>query len=170
MFPLTFKSSKSMLLMKKLQPEMKKIQEKFKKDPKRLQQETMELYKKHKTNPFGGCLPMLVQIPIFFALFTALRNSWDLHGAGWIFWITDLSAKDPYYVLPIVMGAMMFVQQKLTMAVSDKSQAAIFKWMPLIFTFMFLRFPAGLVLYWLTSNVISFFQQLYIRKIMPETK
>lgn len=170
MFPLTYKSSKSMMLMKKLQPEMKLIQEKYKKEPKRMQQETMALYKKHGTNPFGGCLPMLVQIPIFFALFTAIRNSWDLHGAGWIFWIKDLSAKDPYYVLPIVMGAMMFFQQKMTMAVTDKSQAAMFKFMPLIFTFMFLSFPSGLVLYWLTSNVISFLQQLYLRKIMPENK
>lgn len=170
MFPLTYKSSKSMMVMKKLQPEMKLIQEKYKKDPKRLQQETMSLYKKHGANPFGGCLPMLVQIPIFFALFTALRNSWDLHGAGWIFWIRDLSAKDPFYVLPIVMGAMMFLQQKITMPSADKSQAAMFKFMPLIFTFMFLSFPSGLVLYWLTSNVISFFQQLYLRKIMPQSK
>ncbi|HUT85368.1 MAG TPA: membrane protein insertase YidC [Elusimicrobiales bacterium] len=168
MLPLTYKSSKSMMIMKKLQPEIKKIQEKYKKEPKRLQQETMALYKKHGTNPFGGCLPMLVQIPIFFALFTALRNSWDIHGASWILWIGDLSAKDPYYVLPILMGAMMFFQQQMTMATTDKSQAAIFKWMPVVFTFIFLKFPSGLVLYWFTSNIISFLQQLYLRKTMPK--
>lgn len=162
--PLSFKSFKAMAVMKKIQPEMQAIQKKYKEDPKRMNQEVMDLYKRHGTNPLGGCLPMLLQIPVFFALFTALRNSWDLHGAPFVFWIKDLSAKDPFYVLPLVMGGIMFLQQHLNPQTSDPSQAAMMKWMPVIFTFMFLTFPSGLVLYWLINSTWGFAQTMYLQK------
>jgi len=162
--PLSLKSYKAMAVMKKIQPEMQSIQARYKKDPKRLNAEILELYKKHGTNPLGGCLPMLLQIPVFFALFTALRNSWNLHGAHFIFWIKDLSAKDPYYVLPLVMGAIMFLQQHLNPQGGDPTQAAMMKWMPVVFTFMFLTFPSGLVLYWLINSTWGFAQTLYIQR------
>ncbi len=164
--PLSFKSFKSMAVMKKLQPEMKSIQTRYKDDPKRMNQEVMDLYKRHGTNPLGGCLPMLLQIPVFFALFTALRNSWSLHGAPFVFWIKDLSAKDPFYVLPLVMGGIMFLQQYMNPQTSDPSQAAMMKWMPVIFTFMFLTFPSGLVLYWLINSTWGFAQSMYLQKTM----
>jgi YidC/Oxa1 family membrane protein insertase len=164
LFPLTYKSLKAAASMKKLQPEIAKLQQKYGKDPSRLNTETMELYKKSGANPLGGCLPMLMQMPIFIALFNALRNSWELHGAQWIFWITDLSAKDPYYVLPIVMGALGLLQQRLAPApAADPAQAKIMMWMPVIFTFMFLKLPAGLVLYWLTNSAFSTLQQLALK-------
>ncbi len=164
--PLSFKSFKAMAVMKKIQPEMQAIQKKYKDDPKRMNQEVMDLYKRHGTNPLGGCLPMLLQIPVFFSLFTALRNSWDLHGAPFIFWIKDLSAKDPFYVLPLVMGGIMFLQQNLSPQTGDPSQAAMMKWMPVIFTFMFLTFPSGLVLYWLINSTWGFAQTMYLQKTM----
>jgi len=166
MFPLSWKSFKAMAVMKKIQPEMQAIQARYKDDPKRMNSEVMELYKRHGTNPLGGCLPMLIQIPIFFSLFTALRNSWPLHGAPFIFWIKDLSAKDPYYVLPLVMGAIMFLQQLLTPQTGDKAQAAMMKWMPVIFTFMFLSFPSGLVMYWLINSIWGFAQTMILQKKM----
>ncbi|OGR69235.1 MAG: hypothetical protein A2179_06815 [Elusimicrobia bacterium GWC2_63_65] len=164
--PLSFKSYKAMAVMKKIQPEMQSIQKRYKDDPKRMNQEIMDLYKRHGTNPLGGCLPMLLQIPVFFALFTALRNSWDLHGAPFYFWIKDLSAKDPFYVLPLVMGGIMFLQQHLSPQTSDPAQAAMMKWMPVIFTFMFLTFPSGLVLYWLINSTWGFAQSMYLQKKM----
>ena len=130
--------------------------------------ETMQLYKTHGANPLGGCLPMLLQIPVFIALFTTLRNSWVLHGAPFVFWITDLSSKDPYYVLPIVMGGIMFAQQSLNPQAGDPAQAAVMKWMPVLFTFMFLNFPSGLVLYWLTNSIVGFIQQIYMNKIFQQ--
>ncbi|MFA5161228.1 MAG: membrane protein insertase YidC [Elusimicrobiales bacterium] len=171
MFPLTLKSFKANLIMRKIQPKLQEIQKRNKDNPQRMNAEMMELYKKQGANPFGGCLPMLLQLPVFVALFTALRNSWDLHGAHFMLWIGDLSAKDPYYVLPIVMGGIMFFQNKMTLATqgTDPSQAAVMKWMPVIFTFMFLSFPSGLVLYWLVSNVIGFGQQLYLQRKMEGT-
>jgi YidC/Oxa1 family membrane protein insertase len=162
--PLSYKSFKAMAVMKKIQPEMQAIQKKYKDDPKRMNTEVMDLYKRHGTNPLGGCLPMLLQIPVFFALFTALRNSWTLHGAPFVFWIKDLSAKDPFYVLPLVMGGIMFLQQHLSPQTSDPSQAAMMKWMPVIFTFMFLTFPSGLVLYWLINSTWGFAQTMYLQK------
>ncbi len=162
--PLSFKSYKAMAVMKKIQPEMKSLQDRYKDDPKRMNQEIMDLYKRHGTNPLGGCLPMVLQIPVFFSLFTALRNSWHLHGAHFIFWIKDLSAKDPYYVLPLIMGAVMFLQQHMNPQTSDPSQAAMMKWMPVIFTFMFLTFPSGLVLYWLINSTWGFAQSMYLQK------
>jgi YidC/Oxa1 family membrane protein insertase len=165
MFPLTQKSIKASQGMKKVQGELKILQEKYKDDKTRLNTEMMALYKKHGVNPLGGCLPMLLQIPVFFALFTALRNSWDLHGSGWIFWITDLSSKDPYYVLPILMGAVMFYQQKITMAsTGDATSNAMMKWMPIVFTFMFLNFPSGLVLYWFTNSLMNLVLNLFMNK------
>ena len=167
MLPLSMKSYKAMAVMKQMQPEMKSIQERYKKDPQRMNMELMQLYKKYGANPFSGCWPMLLQIPIFFALFTTLRNSWDLHGSAFILWIKDLSAKDPYYVLPIFMGVLMFLQNYLTPQPStDQSQAAIMKWMPIIFTFMFLTFPSGLVLYWIVNSLFSMAQNYYLKKNM----
>ncbi|MGB2579870.1 YidC/Oxa1 family membrane protein insertase [Elusimicrobium simillimum] len=165
MLKFTIMQQKSTLTMKKVQPEMKRIQEQYKNDQAAQQQALMALYKKHNFNPFMGCLPLLIQMPIFLALFNAFRTSWDLHGATFIFWIKDLSAKDPYYVLPIVMGAIMFFQQKISAPTGgDPTQTAMLKWMPVIFTFVFINFPAGLVLYWLTNSIISLVIQLIINK------
>jgi len=164
LFPLTYKSLKAAAAMKKVQPEMARIQQKWGKDPARMNQEMMELYKRSGANPLGGCLPMLLQMPIFIALFNALRNSWELHGAQWVGWIKDLSAHDPYYVLPIIMGALMVVQQKMQpAATADPVQQKMMMWMPVIFTFMFLKFPAGLVLYWTTNSVVSAVLQVALK-------
>ncbi|MFH1725985.1 MAG: membrane protein insertase YidC, partial [Elusimicrobiota bacterium] len=167
MFPLTYKQYKSMAVMKRIQPEITRMQQKFKKDPKRMQVEMMQIYKKHGANPMGGCLPIVVQMPIFIALFNMLRGSWELHGAPWILWVQDLSAKDPFYILPLVMGGIMFLQSKMNpTTTADPSQAKIMTYMPVIFTFMFLNFPAGLVLYWLTNSILSFGQQMAIKRHM----
>lgn len=166
MFPLTYKQLKSSAVMQKIQPEMKRIQEKYKEDPAMQQREMMALYKKYGANPLSGCLPLFIQLPIFLALFNALRTSWALHGAPFALWIQDLSAKDPYYVLPIAMGAVMFVQQKLTMPDfgKDNPSMAMMKWMPVFMTVIFLNFPAGLTLYWFISNCISFAINLVLKK------
>lgn len=165
MLPLTFKSYKAMAIMKKMQPEMKSIQERYKKDPQRMNLELMNLYKKYGANPFSGCWPMLLQIPIFFALFTTLRNSWDLHGASFILWIKDLSDKDPYYILPLIMGGLMFLQNYISpQTVQDPAQAAVMKWMPIIFTFLFLTFPSGLVIYWIINSIFSIMLNYYMKK------
>ncbi len=151
--------------MKKIQPEMKRIQEKYKGDPQALNRETLNLYRKYNVNPLSGCLPLLIQLPIFLALFNALRTSWALHGAKFVGWITDLSSKDPYYILPILMGAVMFFQQRSSMpAGTDPAQAAMFKYMPLIFTLLFMNFPSGLVLYWLTNSLLTFAIQTVINR------
>ncbi len=163
LFPLTWKSLRAAAAMKKLSPEMAKLQAKYKEDPQRLNQEMMALYKKTGANPLGGCLPMLLQMPIFVALFNVLRNSWELHGAPWMFWVVDLSAKDPYYVLPIVMGGLMWLQSKLNPPSADPTQQQIMMFMPVIFTFMFLNFPSGLVLYWLTNSLVSTVLQLGLK-------
>lgn len=160
LFPLTYKSFKATLSMKKIQPQMKLIQEKYKEDPKRMNVEIMQLYKSGGANPLGGCLPMLLQIPVFFALFTTLRNSWELHGAFFMLWIRDLSAYDPYYILPVLMGGVMLLQQKLNPASADPDQAKMMMWMSGIFTFMFLHFPSGLVLYWMTNSILGICQQM----------
>lgn len=160
LFPLTYKSFRATLSMKKLQPQMKLIQQKYKEDPKRMNVEIMQLYKSGGANPLGGCLPMLMQIPVFFALFTTLRNSWELHGAPFMLWIRDLSAYDPYYILPVLMGGLMLLQQKLNPASADPDQAKMMMWMSGIFTFMFLHFPSGLVLYWMTNSLLGICQQM----------
>ncbi len=163
LFRFTMMQLKSAAQMKKIQPEMKRIQEKYKGNPEAMNRETLNLYRKYKVNPLAGCLPMLIQLPIFLALFNALRTSWSLHGAKFVFWITDLSSKDPYYVLPLLMGAVMFLQQKNSMpAGTDPAQAAMFKYMPLIFTLLFMNFPSGLVLYWLTNSLLVFAIQTFV--------
>ncbi|MFP4071748.1 MAG: membrane protein insertase YidC [Desulfovibrionales bacterium] len=172
-WPLSHKSYKSMEQMKKLQPMMAKIREKHKDDRQKMNQEMMQLYKTYKVNPAGGCLPMLLQIPVFFALYQGLMGAIELRHAPFIYnlpftdlvWIADLSAKDPFYITPIIMGGTMFLQQKMTPAPGDPTQAKIMLFLPLVFTFLFLNFPAGLVIYWLVNNVLSIFQQwLMIRK------
>jgi YidC/Oxa1 family membrane protein insertase len=165
LFPLTYKSMKAMTVMKKLQPDIARLQQKYAKEPQRLNAEMMGLYKKSGANPLGGCLPLLLQMPVFIALFNALRNSWELHGTPWMLWVRDLSAKDPYYVLPIVMGAVMWAQNRLNPAtVSDPTQKMMMNWMPVIFTVMFVSTPSGLVLYWLTSSLISAALTLALRR------
>jgi len=163
-FPLTHKSYKSMKEMQKLQPKMAELKEKFKNDRDAMNKAVMELYKTHKVNPMGGCLPMIVQIPVFFGLYRALMYSIELRHAPFILWITDLSAKDPYYVTPIIMGVTMFIQQKMTPSNMDPVQAKMMLALPVVFTFMFLSFPSGLVVYWLVNNVLTIAQQSYINK------
>jgi YidC/Oxa1 family membrane protein insertase len=163
-WPLGNKSYKSMKEMQKLQPKMAALREKYKDDKTKLSQESMALYKTHKVNPLGGCLPMIVQIPVFFGLYKSLLYAIELRHSPLFWWIQDLSEKDPYYITPIVMGATMFIQQKMTPTGADPMQAKIMLFMPLIFTFMFLNFPSGLVIYCLFNNVISIGQQMYINK------
>ena len=170
-YPLTVKSMRSMKAMQALQPQINALRSKYKGDPQRLQKETLDLYRKHKVNPAGGCLPMVAQIPIFYALYLALSVSVELQGAtflcvGRIFgidlWICDLASHDPTYVLPILMGVTMFVQQKMTPVAGDPRQAKMMLVMPFVFTFMFLNLPAGLVLYWTVSNILQILQQWYM--------
>ncbi|MDO9124268.1 MAG: membrane protein insertase YidC, partial [Deltaproteobacteria bacterium] len=162
--PLTQISMKSMKEMQKVQPEMNRLKEQFKNDKARLQQETMLLYKRRKINPMSGCLPMLIQIPVFIALYNALQNSIEMRHAPFILWIMDLSAKDPIYITPIIMGATMVLQQKMTPTAADPAQAKIFMLMPIMFTFLFLNFPSGLVLYWMVTNILSIAHQYYMNK------
>jgi len=164
--PLTYKQLKSAAVMQRIQPQMKVIQERYKSDPMRAQQEMIALYKKYGANPLSGCLPLFIQMPIFIALYNALRTSWALHGSPFIWWIKDLSAKDPYYVLPIAMGILMFVQQQLTMPKMGKENPnmAMMKWMPVFMTVIFLNFPAGLTLYWFVSNCISFVVNFILKR------
>lgn len=167
--PLLNKGQKSMRKLQEIQPKMAEIRDKYKKDPQKMQQEMTELYKKHKVNPVGGCLPMLLQIPVFFALYKVLLVAIELRGAPFMLWITDLSVKDPYYVLPIVMGITMVVQQKMTPTTMDPKQAKLMMFMPVIFTFMFLNFASGLVLYWLVNNILGIIQQFFVnRKLAQE--
>lgn len=163
-WPLTQKSYSSMKAMQNLQPEMTKVREKHKNDRERLNRELMELYKENRVNPLGGCLPMVVQIPVFFALYKVLLFSIELRHAPFGFWLTDLSVKDPYYITPIVMGVTMFLQQKLSPTTMDPTQAKIFLFMPIVFTALFLNFPSGLVIYWLVNNVLTIVQQLLINR------
>ena len=163
-WPLTQKSYKSMKGMQKLQPQMQKMREKYSNDKQRLNQEMMSFYKENKVNPLGGCLPMLIQIPVFFALYQVLLGAIELRHAPFIFWIADLSVKDPYYITPLIMGATMFVQQKMTPTNMDPTQAKIMLMMPVVFTFMFLNFPAGLVVYWMVNNLLTILQQYLIKR------
>ena len=163
-WPLGNKSYQSMKEMQKLQPKMAELREKYKDDKNRLSQEMMALYKAHKVNPMGGCLPMVIQIPVFFGLYKTLLYAIELRHSPLIWWIQDLSAKDPYYITPIIMGGTMFLQQKMTPPAGDPMQAKIMLFMPRIFTVMFLNFPSGLVIYWLFNNIISIGQQYYINK------
>ncbi len=162
--PIVNKGQRSMKRLQKVQPLMQQIREQYKNDPKRMQSEMMALYKKHKVNPMGGCLPMLLQIPVFFALYKVLLVSIELRSAPWVLWIQDLSAKDPLYILPIVMGISMVVQQKMTPSPGDPKQQKLMMFMPVIFTFLFLNFASGLVLYWLVNNLLSIGQQIFVNK------
>ncbi len=162
--PLTQISFKSMKEMQKVQPEMNRLKEQYKNDKARLQQEIMLLYKRRKINPMSGCLPMLIQIPVFIALYNALQNGIEMRHAHFFLWITDLSAKDPIYITPLIMGATMVIQQKMTPTAADPTQAKMFLLMPVMFTFLFLNFPSGLVLYWLINNVLSIAHQYYLNK------
>jgi|KBSSwiStaDraftv2_1062776.scaffolds.fasta_scaffold39498_2 YidC/Oxa1 family membrane protein insertase len=179
-FPLTLKSMTSMKAMQTLQPQINALRSKYKSDPQRLQRETMELYRANKVNPLGGCLPMVVQIPIFYALYVALSVSVEMQNAPFIcfgrlpkwmpllggqdLWICDLAAYDPTYILPLLMGASMFVQQKMQPVMGDPRQAKMMLFMPVLFTFMFLNLPSGLVLYWTLSNVFQIAQQKYMER------
>ena len=164
-WPLGNISYRSMRGMQKLQPQMKKLQELYKDDKAKLQQATMALYKSNKVNPMSGCFPMVIQLPVFFGLYRALLYSIELRHAPFIFWIQDLSAKDPYYITPIIMGATMFLQQKMSpQPGGNEMQAKMMMWMPVVFTFLFLNFPSGLVIYWLFNNILSIGQQYYINK------
>ena len=160
LLPLTMKSFKSMQSLKKIQPQINMLREQYKEDPKRLNVEMMSLYKTRKVNPFGGCLPMILQIPVFWALFTTLRNTVELRYAPFIFWIKDLSSYDPLYILPVLMGIVMFLQQKMT--TTDPQQAKMVVFMPVIFVVLFLKFPSGLVLYWFINNIFNLSMQLII--------
>jgi len=171
LFPLSYKGMMSMQKLKDLAPKTKEIKEKYGKDPAKMNQQMMELYKKHGANPMGGCLPMLLQIPVFFSLYRVLLNADEMQGAPWIGWIVNLADKDPYYILPIIMGASMFLQQKITPnTMTDPLQQKIFQYFPVIMTFFFLTFPAGLVLYWVTNNILSIAQQYYINKAFEKYK
>jgi YidC/Oxa1 family membrane protein insertase len=163
-WPLGNLSYKSMKEMQKLQPKIAALKEKYKNDQQKVGTETMALYKAHKVNPLGGCLPMIIQIPIFFGLYKALLYSIELRHSPLFWWIQDLSAKDPYYITPIIMGATQFIQQKMTPTMGDPMQAKLMLLMPIVFTFFFLNFPSGLVIYWLFNNILSIGQQYYINK------
>jgi YidC/Oxa1 family membrane protein insertase len=164
LFPLANKSYVSMAKMRNIQPEMKKLQEKYGKDRQAMGLEMMALYKKHKVNPASGCWPMLVQIPIFFAMYKVILQSFEFRQAELGFWIHDMSTKDPYFVLPIIMGATMILQQRMNPQPMDETQKMVMNVMPIAFTALFLFFPSGLVLYWLTNNVLSITQQAIIMK------
>nr|WP_163501441.1 membrane protein insertase YidC [Halomonas socia] len=166
MWPLSAKAYKSMARMRKLGPEMQRLKEQYGDDRQKMSQEMMKFYQKEKINPLGGCLPILVQMPVFIALYWMLLESVELRHAPFMFWIQDLSVKDPFFILPILMGASMFVQQLLNPTPPDPMQAKIMKMLPIVFTFFFLWFPAGLVIYWVVNNCISIAQQYAItRKI-----
>ena len=158
--PLQYKSYKSMKQMQVIQPKVLALQEKFKDDRDKLNKELIKLYRDYKVNPVGGCLPMVLQMPVFVALFNILYMTIDLRQAPFVGWITDLSVQDPYYVLPIIMGATMVIQQKITPTTMDPTQAKIMLILPVFMTFLFINFPAGLVLYWLTNNVLTIGQQI----------
>ncbi len=163
-FQLNAKAFTSMANMRKVQPKLVELKERYADDRQKQSQAMMELYKTEKINPLGGCLPMLVQMPVFMALYWVLMESIELRHAPFILWIEDLSAMDPYFILPLIMGVSMFIQQRLNPPPPDPMQAKIMQWMPVVFTFFFLFFPAGLVLYWVVNNTLSIIQQYFITK------
>jgi len=165
LYPLTYKGMVSMQKMKTLAPKIKELKERYKGEPQRLNQATMDMYKKHGANPLGGCLPMVLQIPVFFSIYRVLLNAVELQGAPWLLWINDLSRMDNYYVLPLLMGASMFFQQRLTPnSFTDPMQEKVMKFLPVIFTFFFITFPSGLVLYWFVNNLFSILQQFIVNQ------
>ncbi|HFL8824120.1 MAG TPA: membrane protein insertase YidC [Candidatus Azoamicus sp. OHIO1] len=163
-FHLSSISYRSMGNMKKLQPRLEILKNRYKDDKKKFGQAVMELYKKENVNPLGGCLPILVQIPVFISLYYVLLESVELRHAHFIFWINDLSDKDSYYILPIIMSFTMYIQQKLNPPIQDPMQAKIMAFLPVVFLFLFLQFPSGLILYWIVNNILSIFQQWFIMK------
>ena len=171
LYPLTYKGMVSMQKIKDIAPQVKAVQAKYKGDPQRMNAAVMELYKKHGANPLGGCLPMLLQIPVFFAIYRVLLNAVELQGAEWALWIDDLSRMDSTFILPILMGASMYYQQKLTPSnFTDPMQEKVFKFLPIIFTFFFLTFPSGLVLYWFVNNMFSIAQQFVVNQQFKNAK
>ncbi|MDD5271995.1 MAG: membrane protein insertase YidC, partial [Methylovulum sp.] len=169
-FPLSQTSFRSMAKMRKIQPRLKELQERFKDDRQRFNTEMMALYKKEKANPLGGCFPVLIQIPVFMCLYWVLSETVEFRQAPFMLWIQDLSVQDPFYVLPLIMGLTMKIQQSLNPAPIDPIQAKVMKMFPLVFTVFFLFFPAGLVLYWVVNNTLSIIQQWYITKSIVEDK
>ena len=165
-YKLSETSGKSMAKMRKLQPRMKTLQERYADDRQKLSQAMMELYKKEKVNPAAGCLPILVQMPVFLALYWVLLESVEMRQAPFMLWITDLSVRDPYFILPLLMGATMFIQQKLNPAPPDPIQAKIMQILPIVFTVFFAFFPAGLVLYWFVNNLLAITQQWHINRVV----
>lgn len=163
-YHLSAKSYRSMANMRNLQPRLQALRERYGDDKQKLTQATMELYKTERVNPLGGCLPILVQIPVFIALYWMLLETVELRQAPFILWIHDLSAKDPYYILPILMGITMFVQQRLNPPPPDPTQAKVMQFLPIFFTALFLNFPSGLVLYWVVNNTLSILQQWFIMR------
>ncbi|HMT81635.1 MAG TPA: membrane protein insertase YidC [Azonexus sp.] len=165
-FPLSAASYKSMAKMKKLTPRLTHLKERYGDDKQRLNQEMMKMYQTEKVNPLGGCLPILIQIPVFISLYWVLLGAVEMRDAPWILWIKDLASADPYYILPVIMMVSMFVQTKLNPTPPDPIQAKVMMAMPLIFGFMFFWFPAGLVLYWVVNNVLSIAQQWQITRLI----
>ncbi|MFZ9659169.1 MAG: membrane protein insertase YidC [Arcobacteraceae bacterium] len=171
LLPLSHKGMVSMNRLKELAPKIKAIQEKYSDDKQKASMHMMELYKSEGANPMGGCLPIILQIPVFFAIYRVLINAIELKGSEWILWINDLSEMDPYYVLPILMGVTMYVQQRITPSqIQDEMQQKIFQWLPVVFTVFFLWFPAGLTLYWFINNLVTVSQQYYVNKIFAKEK
>ena len=167
-FPLSAASYKSMARMKEVQPRLLTMREQYKGEPQKLNQAMMEMYRKEKINPLGGCLPVVIQIPVFIALYWVLLSSVEMRNAPWIGWIHDLSVPDPYYILPVVMAVSMFVQTKLNPTPPDPIQAKVMMYMPLVFSVMFFFFPAGLVLYWVVNNLLSIAQQWQINQMFKK--
>ena len=163
-YKLSETSYRSMANMRKLAPRLQSLKERYGDDRQKLNQAMMDLYKKEKINPLGGCLPILVQIPVFIALYWVLLESVELRHAPFILWITDMSSPDPYYILPLLMGATMFIQQKLNPAPLDPIQAKVMMALPVVFTVFFAFFPSGLVLYWVVNNTLSIAQQWVITR------
>ncbi|WP_295755264.1 membrane protein insertase YidC, partial [Undibacterium sp.] len=167
-FPLSAASYRSMGKMKLVTPKMTAIRERFKGEPQKMNQAMMELYKTEKINPLGGCLPIVVQIPVFISLYWVLLASVEMRNAPWLGWIHDLAAPDPFYILPVIMAVSMFIQTKLNPTPPDPVQAKVMMFMPILFSVMFFFFPSGLVLYWVVNNVLSIAQQWVINnKMIP---
>ncbi|QKM48780.1 Membrane protein insertase YidC [Burkholderia glumae] len=169
-FPLSAASYKSMARMKEITPRMQQLRERFKSDPQKMNAALMELYKTEKVNPFGGCLPVVIQIPVFISLYWVLLASVEMRGAPWILWIHDLSQRDPYFILPVLMAGSMFLQTRLNPTPPDPVQAKMMMFMPIAFSVMFFFFPAGLVLYYVVNNVLSIAQQYYITRAIGNKK
>jgi YidC/Oxa1 family membrane protein insertase len=170
LYPVSAAGYKSMARMKDLGPRMKEMQAQYGNDKQALNQAMMKMYREEKINPMGGCLPIVLQIPVFLALYWVLLASVELRGSGWILWIKDLAAPDPWFILPLIMMATMFIQVKLNPKPADPTQAKMMLIMPLVFSVMFFIFASGLVLYWLTNNILSIAQQWWVNKQIDEER